>query len=150
MPVLQTGLYTYVGIRQMLQQSEDAFPEVPLINPHSITMPGTIKAERRTACLGQTATHNDVKTEQLCCSDLSNPGWGFSSSFRWLQVQEEADFFLLRLHISQIYRTKYSNLVTTEIILSDWVVFRKEKHVLATYQQLIKSLGHMYLAYFRM
>lgn len=63
-----------VGIRQILQQSEDAFPEVPLINPHNIMMPGTIKAKRIAACLGQTATHSDVKTEQLCRSDLSNPG----------------------------------------------------------------------------
>lgn len=45
----------------MLEQTEDAFLEVPFANSPSIQMPGGIRAKRRAARLGWTATHNDMK-----------------------------------------------------------------------------------------
>lgn len=46
----------------MLQQTEDAFLEVPLANSPNIQMTGGLIAKRRAARLRWTATHSNVKT----------------------------------------------------------------------------------------
>lgn len=126
-----------MGIRQMLQQTEDAFLEVPLANSPNIQMTGGLRAKRRAARLRWTATQSNVKTLSSSATQsfltqaetFPVPSDGCKCK-RKLTLFPFLFFFPpLWLHIFQICRLKSSNLDTTEIrkIPSDQTF--SEKHV---------------------